>query len=87
MMQPPVQSPVGERIVDLTYPFDDKTIYWPTCGTCPFHLEPCFEGVTERGFFYSAKRFAAYEHGGTHMDAPYHFDIRTCWKMLENPKQ
>jgi len=29
--------------------------------------------VTERGYYYSANRFAAAEHGGTHLDAPIHF--------------
>ena len=29
--------------------------------------------MTEKGYFYSANRFVAAEHGGTHIDAPYHF--------------
>lgn len=59
------------RIVDLSYPFDEKTVYWPTAES--FHLEKDFEGVTEAGFYYSAYRYAAAEHGGTHIDAPVHF--------------
>src|SRR3954468_20850096 len=62
----------GARIVDLTYPFDDKTIYWPT-ATTGFVIEPVQVGKTEGGFFYSAYRFHAPEHGGTHLDAPVHF--------------
>ena len=29
--------------------------------------------MTEKGYYYSAKKFSAPEHGGTHMDAPIHF--------------
>lgn len=59
------------RWIDLTHPFDEKTIYWPT--ETGFKHEKGFEGVTEKGYFYSAHRFSAAEHGGTHMDAPIHF--------------
>lgn len=58
-------------VVDLSYPFDSETVYWPTAQS--FHLEKDFEGVTEQGFYYSAYRYAAAEHGGTHLDAPVHF--------------
>lgn len=59
------------RIVDLSYPFDASTIYWPTAEA--FHLEKDFEGTTEKGYYYSAYRYSAAEHGGTHIDAPVHF--------------
>ena len=36
-------------------------------------MEKESEGVTAKGYFYSANRFTSAEHGGTHMDAPYHF--------------
>jgi len=62
---------VEQRIVDLTYPFDDQTIYWPT--ETGFDLQRGPAGVTARGYFYAANRFAAAEHGGTHIDAPIHF--------------
>src|SRR5713226_9273434 len=58
-------------IIDLSYPFDAETVYWPTAET--FKLEKDFEGVTEKGYYYSAYRYAAAEHGGTHIDAPVHF--------------
>lgn len=58
-------------LVDLTYPFDGETIYWPTAEG--FVLEEEARGLTERGYFYSANRFHAAEHGGTHIDAPLHF--------------
>jgi kynurenine formamidase len=59
------------KLVDLTYTFDDKTIYWPTEDG--FHLELGPHGLTPQGYYYSANRIAAAEHGGTHMDAPSHF--------------
>lgn len=58
-------------IVDLSYPFDSSTVYWPTAET--FQLEKDFEGTTEQGYYYSAYRYSAAEHGGTHIDAPVHF--------------
>jgi len=61
-------------IVDLTHPLDSDTIYWPTEAK-GFELTPIFEGKTKgpEGYFYAAFRFCAPEHGGTHLDAPYHF--------------
>jgi kynurenine formamidase len=59
------------RVIDLSYPFDANTVYWPTAEN--FKLETDFEGVTDKGFYYSAYRFNAAEHGGTHLDAPAHF--------------
>lgn len=59
------------RIVDLSYPFEDETIYWPT--ETGFVFEKGFEGVTPGGYFYTANRFWTPEHGGTHIDAPIHF--------------
>lgn len=59
------------RIVDLTHAFDEKSVYWPTAQ--PFKLDTDFEGMTEKGYFYSAYRYSAAEHGGTHLDSPVHF--------------
>lgn len=60
-----------DRLVDLSYPFDANSVYWPTAE--PFKLDTDFEGVTDKGYFYSAYRYSAAEHGGTHLDAPVHF--------------
>jgi kynurenine formamidase len=57
--------------IDLTYPFSDSTIYWPTAE--PFVLETVTAGMTEGGYYYAAYNFSAAEHGGTHLDAPVHF--------------
>ena len=59
------------RIVDLTYAFDANSVYWPTAEQ--FKLETDFEGMTDKGYFYSAYRYSAAEHGGTHLDSPVHF--------------
>lgn len=59
------------RVVDLTYAFDSNSVYWPTAEQ--FKLETDFEGVTDKGYFYSAYRYSAAEHGGTHLDSPVHF--------------
>lgn len=59
------------RWIDLTYEFSVQSIYWPT--TENFKLDTAFEGITDRGYFYSAYNFCAAEHGGTHLDAPSHF--------------
>src|SRR6185436_19818154 len=61
------------RIVDLTYPFDARTLYWPSSPS-GFELKRLHHGPAEPGgFFYSANAFCAPEHGGTHLDAPVHF--------------
>ena len=59
------------NVIDLTHEYSDQTIYWPTEDG--FKLEEEFGGITEKGYYYSAKKFSAPEHGGTHLDAPIHF--------------
>ena len=59
------------RVIDLSHPFDASTVYWPTAEG--FKLDTDFEGMTDKGYFYSAYRYSAAEHGGTHLDAPVHF--------------
>ena len=61
----------GARWVDLTHAFDERAVYWPTAE--PFRLETVADGVTDAGYYYTANRFSAAEHGGTHLDAPVHF--------------
>jgi kynurenine formamidase len=58
-------------LVDLSHPFNERTIYWPTATQ--FKLTKVAEGETEGGYFYAANDFAAAEHGGTHLDSPVHF--------------
>lgn len=61
----------AEDWIDLTYELSEDTVFWPTAA--PFKLKTEFQGVTERGFYYSAYSFTTAEHGGTHIDAPIHF--------------
>jgi kynurenine formamidase len=70
------------RLVDLTHPFDDSTVYWPTARR--FHLEPVAHGRTPGGWWYAANDFCAAEHGGTHLDAPIHFS-QGGWTADEIP--
>ena len=62
--------PAG-AVIDLSHPFDNTTVYWPTAEA--FKLEKDFEGTTDKGYYYSAYRYSSAEHGGTHIDAPVHF--------------
>lgn len=59
------------HLIDLTHDYSEDTLYWPTEDG--FKLEKEFDGMTEKGYYYSAKKFSAPEHGGTHIDAPIHF--------------
>jgi len=60
-----------QKVIDLTYSFDEHTIYWPTAK--PFQLEIVSAAKTAGGFWYAANNVCFAEHGGTHMDAPIHF--------------
>lgn len=59
-------------IVDLSYAYDAETIYWPTEDG--FVLESEHAGVTDKGYYYAANKLCTPEHGGTHIDAPLHFN-------------
>lgn len=57
--------------IDLTHDFSSDTVYWPTAEG--FTLETEFEGMTDKGYYYSSNSYKASEHGGTHLDSPVHF--------------
>jgi kynurenine formamidase len=61
----------SQKLLDLTYDFDQNTVYWPSAH--PFHWDREHWGPTAGGYFYAAGRYEASEHGGTHIDAPVHF--------------
>jgi len=63
-------NPKG-KIIDLTFPFSEESIYWPTDK--PFTPTVVFKGKTDGGYWYASNQYAASEHGGTHADAPIHF--------------
>lgn len=69
---PPLLDPAAFEVVDLTHPYDEDTVYWPTSPS-RFQLEVLTEGTTDAGYWYSANRICTPEHGGTHLDAPVHF--------------
>lgn len=72
--RPPVDLQNAE-VVDLTYPFNEQTLYWPNSPS-GFELKRQSYGKTPAGFFYASNSFCAPEHGGTHLDAPIHFAER-----------
>lgn len=65
-------DPSRARMVDLTHPFNNETVYWPTSPS-GFGYAMLAKGQVPGGWYYSAGAFQAPEHGGTHMDAPVHF--------------
>src|SRR5687767_6093480 len=69
--RPPLDLAHAE-LVDLTWPYDDKTLYWPTSPSA-FELKQLSYGPTPGGWFYSSYAICTPEHGGTHLDAPIHF--------------
>ncbi len=66
-----INTAQDRKIIDLTYSFDEQTIFWPTAKG--FQLNEGFHGFTEKGYYYSSNEFSTAEHGGTHLDAPIHF--------------
>jgi kynurenine formamidase len=62
---------IPEQLIDLSHPYDAKTIYWPTEDG--FVLEKEFGGKTPAGYWYASNKLRTPEHGGTHIDAPLHF--------------
>ncbi|XP_045460557.1 kynurenine formamidase-like [Harmonia axyridis] len=72
-----------KQIIDLTWDFEEKSIYWP--GALQFNFTKKIAS-SRRGFWYASNEFQAAEHGGTHLDAPYHFD-KEGWKVSDIPIQ
>lgn len=76
---PPAETPstidlARYSLVDLTHAYNAQTIFWPT-DTNRFALRELSRGPTPGGWFYSSNAFTSPEHGGTHLDAPIHFQI------------
>ena len=72
----------GKRVIDLTYSFNENTIYWPTAQS--FKHEQVAWGMSKAGYWYSSSNYSASEHGGTHLDAPIHF-AEERWTSDEIP--
>ena len=63
-----VLSIVSAEWLDMSYHFDDQTVYWPTAKN--FSRTLTQRGMTKEGPSYD---ISANEHGGTHSDSPSHF--------------
>jgi kynurenine formamidase len=61
----------GLKIVDLTWPLNEKGSYWPADDAKPFELRT-LTTVQKNGVL--SKSFSMPEHQGTHIDAPNHFE-------------
>jgi kynurenine formamidase len=61
----------GLKIVDLTWPLNDKAAYWPGADYKPFELRT-IATLEKNGVL--SKAFCMPEHQGTHIDAPNHFE-------------
>ncbi len=66
------QALMSATWIDLSHDFDEDAVYWPT--NVPFKKDTSFYGINDKGFFYASFIFTAEEHGGTHFDAPLHFN-------------
>ena len=62
-----------QTIVDLSHALGPSTVFWPTSPT-KFRLEKLADGQTDGGYYYAANTLSTPEHGGTHLDAPKHFN-------------
>lgn len=71
------------HIVDLSHGYGEETIYWPNSPT-RFEKTTLAYGQTDAGYFYSAYSFSTPEHGGTHIDAPMHFN-ENGWSVDKIP--
>ncbi|XP_054285110.1 isatin hydrolase-like [Macrosteles quadrilineatus] len=70
---------VSAAYIDLTYPINENTLYW---FKDKFVLEPLVR-LTDPHWVATNKLSTA-EHGGTHIDAPYHFN-KDGWKLGQVP--
>lgn len=59
------------NLIDMTYSFDEKTLYWPTADGFKWKKDQW--GPSPGGYFYASASYGASEHGGTHLDSPLHF--------------
>ena len=65
------QSINPTKLIDLTYTYDSKTVYWPNAKG--FEHRKDNWARTPLGYWYAAGGFSTDEQGGTHVDSPIHF--------------
>ncbi|KAB0794141.1 hypothetical protein PPYR_13761 [Photinus pyralis] len=67
------------KTIDLTWPFNSKTISWGGAQRFEFTKSSVVESP-----WLAMNEYASAEHAGTHMDAPYHF-VEDGWKVGQIP--
>ncbi|GBM88391.1 hypothetical protein AVEN_108231-1, partial [Araneus ventricosus] len=77
-----MSNPIPFEMVDLTYVFDEKTLYWP--DTKKFDLQVKQNGTTDDGYWFQIEEYSSGIHVGTHMDSPCHF-AKGRWCVDEIP--
>ncbi|KAK5640972.1 hypothetical protein RI129_009519 [Pyrocoelia pectoralis] len=77
-----VNGLISNNVIDLTWPFNNKTISWGAGKKFEITKENFVDGPD--GTWYGSREFALAEHSGTHLDAPYHF-YKNGWKVDEIP--
>ncbi|UYV64335.1 hypothetical protein LAZ67_3000324 [Cordylochernes scorpioides] len=67
------------RVLDLTHPYDNNTMTWPTIRQ--FEMK---QSENTKGTYYLQEELHMGTHSGTHMDAPCHF-ARGRWCVADIP--
>ncbi|XP_055925230.1 isatin hydrolase-like [Argiope bruennichi] len=75
-------NPIPFEMVDLTYVFDNTTLYWPEQKK--FELKVILNGTMSDGYWFQIEEYFSGIHVGTHMDAPCHF-AKGRWCVDEIP--
>ena len=68
-------------LIDLSYTYDDETLYWPTSPT-DFILEELDYGTSEDGYFYAAYSFGCRSYiynGVNNLQAHYRWYVTDCF--------
>ncbi|ODM90989.1 Kynurenine formamidase [Orchesella cincta] len=78
-----VRSTKASEYFDLSYSLNNDTIFYPG-QKFNFELYKDRKGYTEGGYWYATYSFCMAEHGGTHVDAPIHFN-ENGWTLDEIP--
>ncbi|KAG8194172.1 hypothetical protein JTE90_002377 [Oedothorax gibbosus] len=67
-------APVPLEMIDMTHPFDNSTLGWPTQKK--FQIVVKENGTQREGQWVQSEEYAGGSHVGTHLDAPCHFNRR-----------
>ncbi|KAM7293258.1 isatin hydrolase-like [Ixodes scapularis] len=79
----PNAAPCWDRnLVDLSYPFNNETIYWTDDKHFVFNATVAAENEE----WYQLDSISTPTHGGTHLDSPLHFN-KAGWSVSQIPIQ